>query len=525
MMTAVNTMIDKALIDIFRLENIKYVISVDDCFSTDYADKLRQELIIDFSMSTDKVMEFLRRLGKDINNISQIIEFGGDVQNEIQELINGLSDIEVQKYVDFAPESKSNLNMKSDKEEILYFLDTLKEDGIIDGYRTFQSTHEAEKFYSEGIEITSGSILWLIDKNFENVGESSEAGLEFAKNRISESDDKNFFFFLTKIGNDSDSEKDIDKEFDDLLVQMSYETPSLVYYIAKDKLLAKRYDKVAQSLANGFNRKLYFKIIEQYCECLFCSCKNSIPKLHEIRRAALSYIFFKKVDYRGESYFDFFARLVQIFHNDEYSKFIANKRLQISKQIKHFEELVKIIQSGGSVKEFAEDLIAIRERELFDTQINKKHCEISSGDIFRIGDDYYILATQSCDTFLRTEGERRLKSCATLLKIADNNNEDFRYELSCFNDEEVRLNKPSIIYRDYIFIPFEILDLCVANEHGIACIKLQDLTSDSNLDIGFTTNYKKRYDKVKQELCFVHTNLQIIQSFFILTDLDMRLRK
>lgn len=514
MMTAVNTTIDKALIDIFHLENIKYVISVDDCFASSYADKLRQELIVDFSMSHDKVMEFLRQLGKDIDDISQIIEFGGDAQSEIQKIINSLSDIDVQKYADFDPESKSNLNMKSDKEEILYFLEALKDGGVVEGYSTFQSTHEAEKFYSESIEITGGSILWLIDRNFENVGESSEAGLEFAKNRISKSDDRNFFFFLTKIGSDSDGEKEIDKEFDNLLVQMSYETPSLVYYIAKDKLLARKYDKVAQSLANGFNRKLYFKIIEQYCECLHCSCENSIPRLHEIRRAALSYIFFKKVESKGESYFDFFARLVQIFHNDEYSKTIANKRLQISMQIKHFVELVKIIQSGGSVKEFAEDLIAIREKELFDTQINKKHCEISSGDIFKIGDDYYILATQSCDTFLRTEGERRLKSCATLLKIVDNNNEDFRYELSCFKDEKVDMNKPSIIYRDYIFMPFEILDLCVASECGIACIKLQDLMSDSNLDIGFTTNYKKRYDKIKEVLCFVHTNMQIIQSFF-----------
>lgn len=514
MMTAVKTTMDKALTDIFRLENIKYVISVDDCFATSYADKLRQGLIVDFSMSPDKVMEFLRRLGKDIDDISQIIEFGGDVQGEIQELINSLSDIEVQKYVDFNPHSKSDLNMKSDKEEILYFLEALKEDGIVEGYRTFQSTHEAEKFDPETEAITNGSILWLIDRNFENVGESSEAGLEFAKNRISKSDDKNFFFFLTKIGRDLDSEKEVDKEFDDLLVQMSYETPSLVYYVAKEKLLTRKYDRVAQNLANGFNRKLYFKIIEQYCECLRCSCDNSMPKLHEIRRAALSYIFFKKIEANGESYFDFFARLVQIFHNDEYSKSIINQRLQISLQIKHFGELVKIIQSGGSVKEFSEDLIAIREKELYDTQINKKHCEISSGDIFKIGDDYYILATQSCDTFLRIEGERRLKSCATLLKIVDNNNEDFRYELSCFKDEDVDMNKPSIIYRDYVFMPFEILDLCVANDSGIACIKLQDLMSDSNLDIGFTPNYKKRYDKIKEELCFLHNNMQIIQAFF-----------
>ena len=513
MMTTVNATMDKSLVEIFQLENIKYIISVDDCFAASYADDLRQELIVDLSMSPDKVIAFLDKLGKDVSDINQIIELDGNAQGEIQALINSLSDIEVQKYVGFDPQSKSYLNLKSDKEEILHFLDALKEEGVIEGYKTFPSTHEAEKIGAEMGEITSGSILWLIDRNFENVGESSEAGLEFAKNRISISDDKNFFFFLTKFGGDLDSENEIEKEFDDLLVQMSYETPSLVYYVAKEKLLSRKYDKVAQNLANGFNRKLYFQIIEEYCECLHLSCNNSVPRLHDIRKAALSYIFSQKVETNGESYFDFFARLVQIFHNDEYSKFIANKRLKISQQMDHFRKLINIIRIGGSDKEFSEDLSAIRERELYDTHINEKHCEISTGDIFKIWGNYYILVTQSCDTFLRSDGVRKLKSCATLLKIIDNNSEDYKYKLSCFKDKDYVMNNPSVVYRDYIFMPFEILDLCVANDSGIACIKLQDLTSVSDLDIGFTPNYKKRYDKIKEVLHSVHSNMQTVQTY------------
>lgn len=323
-----------------------------------------------------------------------------------------------------------------------------------------------------------------------------------------------FLFLLTNLERDADSEIETEKELDCILDEMGYDKPSLVYYVSKEKLLAGKYDKVAQNLAYGFIRKLYFQIINEYCNCLLECCNNSVTRLHEIKREVLSYIFSHEVETNGESCFDFFARLVQIYHNDEYNKSIIERRLRISKLIYHFRELNELnkkINISKSDKEWP-NILAIRETELYDKHINKKHCEISTGDIFKIKNDYYILATQSCDTFLRKNGTRKLTNCATLHKIVNNCSEKYKCTLSYFKDDDVIMENPSVIYRDSIFIPFEILDLCAADDRGCASISLTNLNSNCDLDETFTSNYKNRYNQIKQKLRSVYENMSIVQN-------------
>lgn len=517
MVTTANSTIYQDLIDIFHYGNIRYIISVDDCFATNYTDEIRQELIIDASMTHNNVITFLEKMGKDVSNVKQLIELSTDAQNEITELINSLSDVEVQKYTSFNPQGKSASDLSSDKEVILHFLDELKSEGIIEEYKTFSSTRDAQLFDAESENLTNGSILWLIDRNFEKTNESADAGIEFAKNKILSNSSNNYFFILTTFKANSDDEKAVEVEFDEIFSDLDEKNSSLVYYVSKDKLLNKKYKGVAKSLANGINRRLYFQIIGEYISCLKLGSIQTVRKLHEIRKKVLDYVFVNKIEAKGESYFDFFGRLIKIYLDENYSSALSKKYTEISKKLKDFKQMLDFSSPNVSQNDVEEELIEIKELELYDIHINSRHSEIASGDIFKIRGDYYILSTQPCDTVLRREGERKLKSSAILLKIGSKvgRSTEFKHDLFCFNDVDFSIDKAAIFFQDYFLIPFEILDLCVTDKNGRACIKISDLNDDCKLDAKFTPNYINRYKHIKTMLAEVYRNMEYVKSFFV----------
>ena len=182
-----------------------------------------------------------------------------------------------------------------------------------------------------------------------------------------------------------------------------------------------KYDRIAKSLAYGFKRKQCYKLMEVFTKCLHISCDKTIEKLLKIDQKTLNYVFAEKVQANGESYFDFFNRLVQIFHEDEYGHLLATNMLDISRNINHYQTLCESIpQVTPNSTDIQYNLLKVRKKELYDVYVNKKHSEISTGDIFIIGDKYYILVTQSCDTFLRKDG-KKLEN-AILLNIVESPN-------------------------------------------------------------------------------------------------------
>ena len=394
------------------------------------------------------------------------------------------------------------------------FLTKLQTDGIIEKYVTIPSTHEAEVFDTKSQGMENGAILWLIDKSFSNAQESVTAGIELAKNKIQQATTSdNFIFMLTTIDGSSDVEEDIESKFDKMLLENGAEKTSFIYYINKNLIMNQKYERIAKSLAYGFKRKQCYKLMEVFTNCLHTSCDKTIEKLFKIDQKTLNYVFTEKVQANGESYFEFFNRLVQIFHEDEYAHILASNMLDISQNINHYQNLCESIPQGISdLTDIQNNLLAVRKKELYDIYVNQKHSEISTGDIFIIGDKYYILATQSCDTFLRKNGERKLKN-AILLNIDEATKTCYKYDLSCFCDKDNKFKHPAVIFRDNSVIPFEILDLCVTNDDGKSCIDISCFEEDCLLDTRYTINYSKRYKDILTLFSEVLKNKQIIDNF------------
>ena len=443
---------------LFKTENIKYIISVDDCFAVP-EEELRNELLVDSMLSFDKVASFIKKYGKEeqINDIQEMLKITTDANASalIESLIDSLKIEEVIECLKFLHPDRNNIS--EEQQGIVNFLTKLQTDGVIEKYITIPSTHEAEIFDAKSHGMENGAILWLIDKSFSNAQESVTAGIELAKNKIQQATTSdNFIFLLTTIDGSSDEEEDIESEFDKMLLENGTEKTSFIYYINKNLVMNQKYDRIAKSLAYGFKRKQCYKLMEVFTKCLHISCDKTIKKLLEIDQKTLNYVFAEKVQANGESYFDFFNRLVQIFHEDEYSHLLATNMLDISRNINHYQTLCESIpQVTPNSADIQNNLLKVRKKELYDVYVNQKHREISTGDIFIIGDKYYILATQSCDTFLRKDGKRKLEK-AILLNIVESPNTCYKYNLSCFCDRDNNFKYPAVIFHNNSVMPFEI---------------------------------------------------------------------
>ena len=501
---------------LFELENIKYVISVDDCFADVTEEELREEIYISAVASFGEIKDILCKIGKtnEVDEIQDLLDLNQDASVVIQELIESLSVEEVRACSAIIPAQKENLD--GERTGITAFLDKLKEDGAIEQYVTISNTHEAEVYDTESAGMTNGSILWLIDKSFLNVGESATAGIEFAKNKVKTCKSvKQYIFMLTTINSTSEKEEDVAKDFDQLLLESGAEHPSFIYYISKNRVLGKNYDKIAKSLAFGFKRKECYMLMDIYMDCLRDSCDPTINALREIDQKTLDYVFSKKVEENGESYFDFIARLVRIFHDREYSALLTEKQEKICQHIRYYQDICKSApQEPGNLNPINEVIANVRRKELYDFGINNRYSEIGTGDIFKIKEQYYILVTQSCDTVLRKDGKRKLDK-AILLKIKDNPQVKYKYELSCFCDGKIDMKRPAVVFQNYEILPFELLDLCAFTIDGIACIDVASFKSETDFYCVMTPNYRLRYEIVKAELSKVYNQKLLVDNHFV----------
>lgn len=232
-------------------------------------------------------------------------------------------------------------------------------------------------------------------------------------------------------------------------------------------------------------------------------------KVQRIRQKTLNYLFANKASVRGESYIEVAARLVQIFHQDEYNKAIAGQHSLIAEKAHYYEKLcAAITETVGNEQALTSTLKEYRDIELYNKHINAQHCEIATGDIFKIGSSYFLLVSQACDTCLRSDGHRKLEF-ASLLEIQDNKQTKFSYPLSCFLD----MQKPVVMYHALKIIPFDILDLCVFNDSGQASVVLNDIASyDRDLE-AYTNNYRIRFGEVLETVKAVQSNRAKLESF------------
>lgn len=96
---------------LFELENIKYVISVDDCFADTNEKELRDELFVSAMVSFDVIKALMCDFEKSdkVEEIEELQELGMDHSQLVQELIDSLTIEQVKQAYDYISECDTYL--------------------------------------------------------------------------------------------------------------------------------------------------------------------------------------------------------------------------------------------------------------------------------------------------------------------------------------------------------------------------------------------------------------------------------
>ena len=498
---------------LFSMHNIKYIISVDDCFFARKREDMEAVVYSEMCSSLDPFKSILLSSdqAEEVVAINEMMELGSDASSLIRSLIGHLENENLWKCYEACEEHGTTYT--EERDGIKAFLEELKNSGSIKEYRLFSTTSEANLFDAQAAGMTDGAILWLLDRNFLRVGESADAGLILAENLVQRTDGiDRYIYVLSAVDPDSQqSEDDIEIEFDRVLAEKcSVENSSFIYYINKQRILKNKTDRITKSLAQGFKRKACYELFQLFSDCLSDGLTDATTKIQGVRQKTLNSLFTDKIQKKGESYTDFVGRFVHIFYYESYSKAIAKRYREIALKANYYKSLCSAVPDNtGNDKEMTEILKEYRDIELYNRYVNAQRCEVATGDIFEIDGSFYILVSQSCDTYLRQDGERKLKK-ATLLEITDDGiKREYSYSLSCFS----LMKKPTVVYHSLKILPFEILDLCAFNTSGQAVLSIKDINEfEKELEL-YSINYRLRFGQVLEQLTEIHTSRIVLQHF------------
>lgn len=478
---------------LFKMHNIKYVCSVDDCYAAPDINEIRAKVYAEIT-SNHTLFDATLLASEHCDTYKEILglsSVGLPTDDMIRNLINSLDEktllacyITIDK--DFGLINKQQEDMRG-------FLDSLKIENTIIDYQLISRTVDAAK-----LELSSykdGAILWLVDRDFSRVNESENAGLEFAKTLVGRDQNLNYIYIVSAINTaDDKTEDEVEKEFDSIL-NMSCDLSdkeSFCYFIHKSKIQTYNKDKIAKSLAQGFRRKANFIIINDVHKYMYESLNSARDLYKKIDQKTLNFAISGQVIDKGESCFEFIVRIMKLLYEEEFNKCISENFKSVATKISKYEEIYNNdIKVNGDVRTAAQVLKPIREMELYDEHINSQHKEIGFGDIFTIENENYILVSQPCDSTLRKDGKRNLDA-GILLKIVDNKQGLGAYSLPCFKT----FVKPSVNFHSYISVPFELLDLCVLNDDGQAILCCDYLNEIVPLPNFLSSNYKQRFPAI-----------------------------
>ena len=131
---------------LFSMHNIKYIISVDDCFFAQKREDMEAIVYSQMCTSLEPFRAILSSCGQIgvIDEIDEMLDVGVDSTVLIQSLLQSLEDADLLKCYEVC--EKSRATYAGERDSILDFLERLKSEGQITEYRTFPSTEEANQF-------------------------------------------------------------------------------------------------------------------------------------------------------------------------------------------------------------------------------------------------------------------------------------------------------------------------------------------------------------------------------------------
>ena len=381
------------------LERFKYknIVIIDD---ENYFNPTVKECIGESSEISNKMVEQFgkevldKRLNDCTNNILELIEDYVRIYQDSNPY-NVFTE-EIRKNVNFMYcLSMNEYNNKLSEENTLWFIDI--EIGNNSSNSDFKYNHikELYKFFYERIKKENKNDIFIL---FSNSAEKYDTLDKL----------KNFLIEEVKVSLSDDSCVELNTN----IIKKSIIDSSLIYQLILKASKNKYFDVLMDSIKTSLN-----KLKEN-----FFDFKKNLNLFH--------YDYLTEGKSLDESLFDIFLCDLKNTYlgNLDYSIFST-----MNKAIDYYLENSNSIEEEKILWRIAKTINDFDNPCLIDENVNKLHHDISFGDLFLIGEKYYMIANQPCDLAIRDSGERK-NSQSILIPIS----------LEYMDDEKILKYKNSI---------------------------------------------------------------------------------
>lgn len=442
---------------------IQWVVSVDDCNSCisqlDKSEKIRL-----IAKDLEEYKLFLQT--KPNINIDALLEFPDE--DTRYEYLN-------QQFID---DNLEELNIKYQNSQLEVIVKTWQEKDIIKEYLLKSSVTEAKQLLKNLPENwkcdQNNRILWLIDRDFSEANESTDAGIEFIQEIAQQELQDNICLLLTAktdltttgMCNQIHSNERLRRYF------------NLISVVSKDNFFKNSSDAV-EEIITGLWSNYNYLMITQLANYLTKGLDNAKGKFLSLTSSAAKHLIINFPSEEGVSVPETIHRILMILTSKEFGEAYSKDMEKISQLLVDYKELEKSTPTTESDKNMVFDL---RHNEMYDNNVNALRQTIGFGDIFEINNELFVLLSQPCDVAYRGQNGRNLNEAllGKLAKIPADKDKAGRHYSEPLKflkkDHEYWLD-----YREFILIDFNLLDLCVFSSDGVAKV-LKEAVEKSELN-------------------------------------------
>ncbi|MEK3751360.1 hypothetical protein NYE25_24530 [Paenibacillus sp. FSL E2-8871] len=485
--------------ELFKRNNIKYIVSVDDCYGVQDETVELSELIDEIVENVSSYFPIIENIGKyqfDLGVLELLPE--NLLRRMITDWVETLDSQELELFGD----QKGSQLLISEKDTLLTFFSELKDSEIITEYIPLDSIHKAKHFLKSQINEMwhpdeNNQVLWLVDRDFGSPGSENE-GLELLKEFNNDEYNWNIAILATHSTDDIEDENQFNK-FLDAVSNLST-SKNLFWKINKEFIDKNNYLVFANEINYGLRRNYTYRITNFLTDALRAGIELAGTSFKNIEQSTFNNIVLNFSNDEGVSIVETLTRVLLVLTKYDLNQKISGKYEDIAKLISGYENLSTISLQENEFQNLSE-VNSFRKMEKYSDWINELYYPVGFGDIFLINDEEYLFVSQPCDVTIRGGGDRKIKN-GLLLKISDSkpDHESF-VRLSYYKQGEQHF----VILKDELQIDLDILDLCSLNNNGCAKVPINTLnTLLIEKDYLFSKGLKIRLEIVLQRLRAVY---------------------
>jgi hypothetical protein len=497
------------LLKILFSNNIKYIVSVDDCYQENFTDVDDSLLLGDMVENLKAYVEKVKEINENFD-IDKVLDLPEEIREiEIGEFLLELS-FEEKKLLSSDISFEETL-LKSQKENLLLFLNKLLTLEAINDYKTFDNINDAKLFLDKSINqewnpSEENKVLWLIDREF---GDRSNEGFRLLEEFSLDHNKWNIGILATQNTGDISEEAKFNSFLEKVSSNKLGENKNAVWLIEKSLITSEKSQELAKSIMHGLRRNYTFKITNFLSDTLRNGIQEASQEFKNIEQSTIYNIILKFSNQEGTSIIETLTRVLLALSKYDLNKKISDKYDDISKLISSYEALHNEVDIGQL--ENLEEVHQFRHKEKYNNTINGHFYPVGFGDIFEINDQKYILISQPCDIQVRGEkGERNLQQ-ATLLKMSKEQPDNDAYAtLNYFDRFEIYY----VLFREALLIDFNILDLCSLNQDGRAKVALSQLGKSLESEYRYSIGQRKRLNDAISKLHDTYNRKESIMSTY-----------